>query len=569
MPENQNGEFAVPELSPFEQKIAKEATAVVAQAKTGYNWSSVDALLSAELPVSATRCKKASGSGRAANVLTESNDKIVELYLVFCVQPYTIKQFVSVAKDRIGRFRNVRAVAIADKATGDWRVRGFVHRDDIDFADAVIAAFPAIKSDWTFEAAGPSAGVTEDDSAVASLDEDLFSDFCRQTVTTVEGVEVLLDDFALFVSDQGVALDRAVAADALASALSSQLLLFAGPSGTGKSTLARLLTSFFTHEESSAVVEARRQMIGPEDLAGFYSSLSGRFAFTVDTANLLALQDASARAMQLADVDELVFTPILLVEEANLSAIDGYLSPIIHGLSSPTAPYIRWALHALQSPVENQDESLSVPSTLLFGPYPRVFGTTNVDVTAKAPARKVSSRSCVILLEAESSLNAKAEAARLTVVPDSRGPSAPPAAVFMGSPDAARLQSDEAEIEEDLEAFDAIRLVAQGTEDLVLVSRRDIVRIANYMAYYRRLVPEPTSRTLAAENAFLHFILPNLPQAQFSAVIERLGSSSHLTPEDGVGGTLGGLLAARVERLRQVAAADPYPEALDFWSALS
>jgi hypothetical protein len=111
--------------------------------------------------------------------------------------------------------------------------------------------------------------------------------------------------------------------------------------------------------------------------------------------------------------------------------------------------------------------------------------------------------------------------------------------------------------------------VAQGIDDRVLVSRRDIVRIANYMAYYRRLVLEPTSRTLAAENAFLHFILPNLPQAQFSAVIERLGSSWHPKPEDGGGGTLGSLLASRVDRLRRVAAADPYPEALDFWAALS
>ena len=180
MADDNDSEPAVPDPSPFEREIAQEATHVIAQAKTGYNWSSVDAFLTAEGPVLATRCKKASGSGRAANVLTESNDKIVDPYLIFCLQPYGLEQFVSVAKDRIGRFRNVRAVAIADMTTGNWWVPGFVYRDDIDFADQVMTAFPAIKSDWTLEVTGPSIGVTEDEPAVASLDEDVFSEYWRE-----------------------------------------------------------------------------------------------------------------------------------------------------------------------------------------------------------------------------------------------------------------------------------------------------------------------------------------------------------------------------------------------------
>lgn len=569
MAEESLGSAVTQDPSSFERAVADAAAVVIAEAKTGYNWSVVDRLLTDELPVSTTRCKKASGSGRAANVLTESNDKIIDLYLVFCIEPYTIAQFVTVARDRIKRFKNVRAVAVADGTTEGWRVRAFIYRDDIDFADAVTAAFPAIRPEWTVRVSGPAPEVVDEGPSVATLDEELFSDFCRRRITPLEGLEGLLGGFLQFVTDRSFSLDRAIAADALASALSSQLLLFAGPSGTGKSTLARLLTSFFTDVESCAVVEARRQMIGPEDLVGFYSSLSGRFTFTVDTASLVGLQDASVRAMQLADKSEHAFTPILIVEEANLSAIDGYLSPVVHGLSSPTSPYVRWPLHAMQSLVENQDESLAVPSELLLGPYPRVFGTTNVDVTAKAPARKVSSRACVILLEPGSGFDAREEAARLSGGTYYTAPSTPPGAAFMGSPDAARLQSDEAEVAADLMAFDAIRIAAQGDDNLLLVGRRDIVRIANYMSYYRRLVPETSSRNIAAENAFLHFVLPILPQSQFAAAVERLASAGgHLTQGDNAD-SVGGLLSSRINRLRMVAEADPYPEALDFWAALS
>jgi hypothetical protein len=66
------------EPTQFELNVSERADAIVAAGKTGYAWNPVDELLKQELDVSSTRCKQANNSGRAANVLTESNDKDVE-----------------------------------------------------------------------------------------------------------------------------------------------------------------------------------------------------------------------------------------------------------------------------------------------------------------------------------------------------------------------------------------------------------------------------------------------------------------------------------------------------------
>ena len=60
-----------------------------------------------------------------------------------------------------------------------------------------------------------------------------------------------------------------------------------------------------------------------------------------------------------------------------------------------------WMLHETFVGANAGGSNLNLPSTLLFGPYPRVIGTINVDTTAPAPARKVVARSSVILLKPE------------------------------------------------------------------------------------------------------------------------------------------------------------------------
>src|SRR6266849_424088 len=91
--------------SGVDKNLSGQIDKLMALGSTGYIWVLVDEALRNELGIDGlTRCKKASGSGRAANVLTESNDKDIALYVIFIISPYTVEQFRSVAPDRISRF---------------------------------------------------------------------------------------------------------------------------------------------------------------------------------------------------------------------------------------------------------------------------------------------------------------------------------------------------------------------------------------------------------------------------------------------------------------------------------
>ena len=328
----------------IEQKISDEADRIIAEGKTGYNWSPVDELLQQALDLDGeTRCKRANSSGRAANVLTESNDKDIALYLLFAQAPYTREAFARASEKRIRRFRNVRAVAIADRLTGTWRVRSYLEREGTDLVNKVRAAFPLVQdADVTIV---PDTFVEEEEAALETPtgDEDAFTTFAREDPCGTSGLADLPARFRDFASKTGLEVDRATAVDALASVLGSQLVLFAGPSGTGKSRLARCLAAFFSPPDALVVIEARRQLLGPEDIAGYYSNIGAQFALTTDTLELLSLHELCLAASGGATV---VAVPFLLVEEANLSPIEGYLAPAIHGLSSPSSPHLRWPLHA-------------------------------------------------------------------------------------------------------------------------------------------------------------------------------------------------------------------------------
>ena len=173
----------------------------------------------------------------------------------------------------------------------------------------------------------------------------------------------------------------------------------------------------------------------------------------------------------------------MLVEEINLSAPEGYLAPVIHGLSGVHTPFLEWHLHSKDSGAEDETAMLTLPETAMIGPYPRVLGTINVDANAHAPARKVAARSCVVLLEPESlSVEAVADIVAATVSEEAE-PDSGVASSFLGDPLTALGALDP----EALKALSETLLSVAQPLGGGAISRRDVLRCLAYMAYFLRL----------------------------------------------------------------------------------
>ena len=258
------------------------------------------------------------------------------------------------------------------------------------------------------------------------------------------------------------------------------------------------------------------------------------------------------------------------MEEINLSPPEGYLSPVVHGLSGIDTPALEWHLHSKRAGAETETSTLTVPETALLGPFPRVLGTINVDANAPAPARKVAARSCVVLLEPEKlSADGLGETVEATLS-DTSHASHGSATEFLGNPLDALDDLDEQEFKQAVAALLAV-FEAANTET---VSRRDGLRCLTYMAYFVRLAGKAGASVnvfkLAAENAYLHCVLPVLDADHFVAALEAL-IEGELVPEAKSAQALGGNLQPRVVRLNEIVKASGFgfAEAVDFWSALS
>jgi len=576
-----------PGITEFEKRISDAADQVYRSGKTGYNWGTVDAILKEELELDGkTRCKKANNSGRAANVITESMDKQIQLYLVFIGEPYTIGRFIRVARDRIKRFPNVKTIAVLNRKSGSWRVRAIIEREGVDLADRIRDRFPVLEEDSIYEVETkplpaelplePAANDPESDPVEAEaipsvpvVDEDEFASAMINRTTELEGLAELPEKLVAFAKGRGVILDLSLATDLLAATLSSQLLMFAGPSGTGKSTVARLLRSFFAPVDRQFEVEALRQWLTPDDLVGYYSVLGQRFATASGTLTVVGLHEASVAPLA-GEGDEVEGPPILLVEEMNLSAPEGYLAPVIHGLSGVSEPVLHWELHTGGAEAIDEAAVVTLPQAALIGPYPRVFGTINVDASAHAPARKVAARSSVVLLEPAALTAAELIALATPAVDEADFDEEPHGERFLGDPLAALKAVSGDEV--------AIGLLTEKLQGFVeqlgglFVSRRDAKRCLAYMAYFqalRRGEDEDRVLQLAVENAFSHCVLPTVESGRFVPTLEALKelslAGSAATPEE-----MGGLLGARVERLLGISSeGSDLGGMLDFWSALS
>lgn len=559
-----------PPYSEFEKALDAVADPIYEEGGGGYRWTPVDEVLASELDLDGpTRCKRASGSGRAANVLTESNDKDIALYLIFVGSGYSRESFLAAAGDRIRRFPNVETVAVADHSGTHWRVRSIVEREGIGRAKKIQPSFPAVadddviivESDITEQADGPQL------PTVPVVDSEIFESAMAGAKAELDGLETLGVQLREFAAGNGVVLDATMAADYLAAMLSSQLLFFAGPSGTGKSVSARLLQDFFADEGRAQIFEARRQWLSPDDFVGYYSVLADQFATTPDTDRLIEVHEASIGS--LVGENQSGSPPVLVVEEINLSPPEGYLAPFIHGLSGVSTPSLSWNLHSRTSGAIDQGAAIKLPERVQLGPYPRLLGTINVDSTAHAPARKVAARACVLLLEPQHLTKNELEMlgeAGLT----QKASEGTPGSAFLGDPMTA-LRALDSSIQAQLhQALLAIQDDLGG----VMISRRDALRALAYMAYFVRLqtnsTPEPEIAKLAAENAILHCVLPTVDADHFVRVLKALNETD-LTQPASSNDSVGGVLLPRVERLLDMTTGLGlgFADALDFWSALS
>ncbi|HEX4058050.1 MAG TPA: ATP-binding protein [Galbitalea sp.] len=369
----------------------------------------------------------------------------------------------------------------------------------------------------------------------------------------IEEIAGLVEEFKKFATAYGIAATDSDIHDLLASALGSQFLLMAGPSGSGKSLIASALAAFFAKKERRTRLEGSRFLARQEEFLGYYSHLAGeQFIAQPPLLDLLPL----------LATDDRKDAPIVTIEEANLSPLEGYLSALVHGLGGTESASLGFRLHARADDVPTMTEDVSVPSQLTLAPYPRFFATINVDADSPAPARKVASRACVILTDTPSIEEARVSADILSQpsIEEADGP----ASTILGRPSSAfaRYSETGSDVYEEallLRGKDLSEAI--GTE---AINFRAYQKALFYIAWYVELAgdedsqPDSAAVATAVDNALLHFVLPTLPAHQFAAAIEGLTNIDAAS-----------VLARRVERLKAVVSAQAFGPSPDFWGALS
>jgi len=353
-----------------------------------------------------------------------------------------------------------------------------------------------------------------------------------------------------FLDQRGLVYDPQAQVDMLASAVACQFVLFAGPSGTGKSTAAKVLAEFLAPTSRHATLDARPAWTASEDVAGQYSAFTDQYVAGPFTADLVRLDGGTG-------------TPVVIVEEANLSPIEAYAGPVITAASSIAFERLPWVLH--NQPPGGKS---GIPAEVLLGPWPRVFGTVNVDSTADAPAPKVSGRACVVLLEPPDVDTALKSTDAITPSP-AMAHAGPPGQHLFGDPTkawASYLVAGKTDRFSDaLKPLLTVLADSAGRKSN-LVSPRDVQRCVVFMSWHAPLAEAAVAAKLlassndteSAENSLLHFVLPGLSSEQFGRALMPLLNAA--TPD--------GLLARRLTKLA-AGGESLFGVSPDFWASLS
>lgn len=347
----------------------------------------------------------------------------------------------------------------------------------------------------------------------------------------------------------GIVYDDETQVDLLAAMLGSQFVLFAGPSGTGKSTAARMLTSFFVPEDRCASIDVRPGWASSEDTVGQYSVFAGQYTSS----------ESFERLRRIAGIQS-QHPSVVTIEEANLSPIEAYAGPLVTASSETSWQWLHWRLH-------DQVHVEGVPPELQLGPWPRFLGTVNVDSSAPAPAPKVTGRTCVVLLEPPAIDDVIRSADAITSAPPSHP--TPPGSGLLGNPGAAWAGLSVNGGSSSL--LSALRPLLEVVQDSAgrganVVTPRDLQRCVQYMAWHVVLARAAASSGMAvvadsgasAEMALLHFVLPGLSSEQFRRALPAVLDNSTER------GTLRNRLTRLVEGGDGLFGVPP-----DFWASLS
>lgn len=542
---------ATPAPSKFEQELSASIATRVTEGGTGPRWGDEERLIAEELGLSPYSYKKTVSMKRTDRARTRDayresgRSASATLFVIVLHSDATLEHARKSLEEEMRVETKTEAIALVTSEDDGWRVRSIIAARNGDVLHALLEAFPAAATDFTVLS----------DVTLTSLIE-----------PTDDNLKACRSSFTHFADSQGMSLDVTTALDLLAVTLSSQFVLFAGPSGTGKSLSARMLMRFFAAQDSQAIIDARRHWIGPEDVVGYFSPLTATFMPAPDAAGIIALGTTEDES---APLEAGPGAPFLLVEEMNLAPIDGYLSPLVHGMSGLSSRLITWALAA-----EGTSEDPHLPSAVHLGPHMRLFGTINVDATAPSPPRKVSARAAVVLVEPvplpdEEELLRSLEADG-SGVPEGGNPPGlgmaqdPRAIVSVASPNRRRA------------AYEALKKALSLLPEDVVVSHRDVRRALLYMLWYAGLSAdlheaiggEAEVLRAAGENALLHFVLPGLSPAAFLEAVRGMSESGALRSTKAQ--PLAGQLEPRLARLRAAMdAAGGFTLAMDFWTALS
>lgn len=173
----------------------------------------------------------------------------------------------------------------------------------------------------------------------------------------------------------------------LISIFQNTLTIFAGVPGTGKTTLARILTNILTPKEKIREVSVNRGWSSQKDFIGFVNPLTKRFhSSSTDIYSLTKQMNEESK-----DEEIYLNTPMsfIILDEANLSPLEHYWSSFYNLTDSTGMLEVKLG----------HNETIKFPNNLRF------IGTINYDHTTEELSPRVLDRINIIQLNKSEDIN--------------------------------------------------------------------------------------------------------------------------------------------------------------------